>query len=107
MGLGALFSLRRCRKRRWFVGEGVRRMSKRVLFAVVASMAMLFCFGGSAYGQATGSFLGTVTDKSGSAVSGATVTVTSQATGAVRSAVTDETGHYVVNLLPVSVYTIR
>ncbi len=82
-------------------------MSKRFLFAVVAGVAMLCCFGGRTYGQATGSFFGTVTDKSGSAVSGATVTVTSQGTGAARSTVTDEVGHYSVNLLPVSVYTVR
>jgi len=81
-------------------------MSKRILFVLAVSVGA-FCCGQQAYGQATGSFLGTVTDKSGSAVAGATVTVTSQGTGAVRSAVTDETGHYVVNLLPVSVYTIR
>src|SRR5215469_11509571 len=81
-------------------------MSKRVLFVLAVSVAA-FCCAHQAYGQATGSFLGTVTDKSGSAVAGATVTVTSQGTGATRSAVTDETGHYIVNLLPVSVYTIR
>lgn len=81
-------------------------MSKRILFVLAVSVAA-FCCSQEAYGQATGSFLGTVTDKSGSAVAGATVTVTSQGTGAVRSAVTDETGHYIVNLLPVSVYTIR
>jgi Carboxypeptidase regulatory-like domain len=59
------------------------------------------------YAQATGSFQGTVTDKSGSAISGATVTVTSQTTGATRETTTDDLGHYIINLLPVSVYTIR
>lgn len=86
--------------------RGAFRMSKRILFLLAVSVAV-FCCAREAFGQATGSFLGTVTDKSGSAVAGATVTVTSQGTGAVRSAVTDETGHYIVNLLPVSVYTIR
>jgi len=79
---------------------------KKLLCACLA-LALAMCFASTAWGQVTGSFLGTVTDKSGSAVAGATVTVTSQGTGAVRSAVTDETGHYVVNLLPVSIYTIR
>jgi hypothetical protein len=82
-------------------------MSKRFLFAVVASIAVFCCAGGRAYGQATGSFLGTVTDKSGSAVSGATVTATSQATGAIRQTNTDDNGHYNINLLPISVYTVR
>lgn len=82
-------------------------MSKRLLFPVLACIAILCCFSGRTYGQANGSFLGTVRDKSGSAVAGATVTVTSQATGAVRETTTDEVGHYVVNLLPVSVYTVH
>jgi len=59
------------------------------------------------YGQATGSFSGTVVDKSGSAVSGATVTATSQGTGVSRQAKTDDAGHYLIPLLPVSIYTLR
>ena len=82
-------------------------MSKRFLLAVAVCIAVLLCLGGRTYGQATGSFLGTVTDKSGSAIAGATVTATSQGTGAARQTVTDETGHYNINLLPVAVYTVR
>src|SRR6201984_7710 len=81
-------------------------MSKRIIFAVVACVAALG-LGQAAFGQATGSFQGTVTDKSGSAVVGASVKVTSQATGAVREATTDDSGHYVIALLPVSIFTIR
>jgi len=81
-------------------------MCKRILLVVVACVAALCC-GQLTYGQATGSFLGTVIDKSGSAISGASVKVTSQGTGATREAVTDEVGHYILNLLPVSIYTIR
>jgi len=81
-------------------------MCKRILFAVAVCVVALCC-GQLTYGQATGSFLGTVTDKSGSALSGASVTVTSQGTGAVRETKTDEVGHYTINLLPVSIYTIR
>ncbi len=82
-------------------------MSKRFLFAVVSCIVLFCCFGVRTYGQANGSFLGTVTDKSGSPISGATVTVTSQSTGATRQTVTDEVGHYNLNLLPVSVYAVR
>ena len=39
-------------------------------------------------------------------ISGATVKISSQATGVVREAKTDDSGHYVVTLLPVSTYTI-
>jgi hypothetical protein len=61
----------------------------------------------TAYGQATGSFSGTVTDKSGGAVVGALVRASSQTTGAMRGATTDDTGHYTIPLLPVSVYTLH
>lgn len=81
-------------------------MSKRILFAVLLCAGVLCC-GEKAFGQATGSFSGTVTDKSGSAIAGASVKVTSQATGTVRETQTDDTGHYIINLLPVSIYTIR
>src|SRR2546427_174482 len=59
------------------------------------------------YGQANGSFLGTVSDKTGSVISGAAVTVTSQGTGLSRETKTDDTGHYLTPLLPVGNYTIR
>ena len=59
------------------------------------------------HGQATGSFLGTVTDKSGANISGATVTITSSATGLERTVKTDDAGHYLMPLLPVGIYTVR
>ncbi len=77
-------------------------MSKRILFVL-----MILCFSPLAFGQAIGSFSGTITDKSGSTIAGAAVTVTSQGTGATRDAKTDDSGHYIVNLLPVGVYTIH
>ncbi len=75
--------------------------------------ALLVVFLGSVFlclplfGQANGSFSGTVIDKTGSVVSGAQVRVTSQGTGVVREAKTDDTGHYLVPLLPVGMYTIH
>src|SRR6202045_854382 len=81
-------------------------MGKRFYF-VLAFILGVMCCAQMAHAQATGSFQGVVTDKSGSAVSGARVTVTSQATGTTREAITDDAGHYIINLLPVSVYTLR
>src|SRR5882757_268958 len=81
-------------------------MSKRILFVLMICMTAL-CFSQLAFGQAIGSFSGTITDKSGSTIAGAAVTVTSQGTGATRDAKTDDSGHYIVNLLPVGVYTIH
>ena len=59
------------------------------------------------YGQATGSFSGTVTDKTGSVVSGANVKATAQGTAWSRESKTDDTGHYLMPLLPIGDYTIR
>jgi len=59
------------------------------------------------YGQATGSFSGTVADKSGSVISGASVKATSESTGLSREAKTDDAGHYLIPLLPVAVYTLH
>ena len=86
--------------------KGVCIMSKRILFVLMICMTAL-CFSPLAFGQAIGSFSGTITDKSGSYITGAAVTVTSQGTGAARDTKTDDTGHYIVNYLPVGVYTIH
>ena len=59
------------------------------------------------YGQAAGSFAGTVTDKTGSVISGADVKATVQGTGISRDSKTDDSGHYLMPLLPIGEYTIR
>jgi len=59
------------------------------------------------YGQAIGSFSGVVLDTSGSVISGARVTATSQATSASREAKTDDAGHYLIPLLSVGIYTVH
>src|SRR5687767_1798665 len=53
------------------------------------------------YGQvATGTILGNVTDSSGGAVPGATVTATNVDTQLTRDTTTDESGQYALRLLP-------
>src|SRR5271170_6964791 len=86
--------------------KGVLLMKFRILFVLVVCMLAL-SIAPAVYGQATGSFSGNVVDKSGSAITGATVTATSQATGVARQAKTDDAGHYLIPLLPVSIYTLR
>jgi hypothetical protein len=81
-------------------------LTKRTLL-VVAFCSLAFSVCPLLYGQATGSFSGTVSDKTGSVITGAKVTVTSQTTGISRESKTDDTGHYLIPLLPVTVYTIR
>jgi hypothetical protein len=81
-------------------------LNKKALFAVIfCSFVCALC--PMMYGQANSSVSGTVSDKAGAVLSGATVKVTSQATGLVREAKTDDSGHYLVPLLPVADYTIR
>ena len=81
-------------------------MSGRVLLlAVVCAIGL--CFSPMVYGQAIGSFSGTVSDQSGSVIAGATVRVTSEATGLSREGKTDDAGHYLIPLLPVTIYTIH
>jgi hypothetical protein len=78
---------------------------RALLVIVVFSLAFSLC--PLLYGQATGSFSGTVTDKAGAVISGVTLKATSQGTGVSREAKTDDSGHYLVPLLPVATYTIR
>src|SRR6185437_14343340 len=81
-------------------------MRSGILTLLLGSILAL-CVSPAVYGQATGSFSGTVLDKSGSSIAGATVTATSQGTGVSRQTKTDDAGHYLIPLLPVSIYTLR
>ncbi len=81
-------------------------MRSRIFFLLLVCTIAL-CVSPALYGQASGSFSGNVVDKSGSAISGATVSATSQGTGVSRQARTDDAGHYLIPLLPVSIYTLR
>jgi hypothetical protein len=80
---------------------------KKQTIAVAVLLWLMLCTSPRMYGQATGSFSGTVTDKSSGALVGALVRATSQTTGAVREATADDNGHYTIPLLPVSVYTLH
>src|SRR5208337_846193 len=79
--------------------------TKKVLLVAVMSFVLSLC--PLLYGQANGSFSGTVADKTGSVIPGASVKITSQGTGLVRDAKTDGSGHYLVPLLPVAFYKIH
>jgi len=80
--------------------------SKKTLLSVFC-FALATLFSPLLYSQATGSFSGTVSDKGGAVISGASVRITSQGTGLVRESKTDDSGHYLVPLLPVAFYTIH
>src|SRR5258708_7795820 len=90
----------------WGRRKGVDMRNKRALLVVVCfSLVISVC--PLLYSQATGSLAGTVSDKAGAVVSGASVKAMSRDTGAVREAKTDDSGHYLIPLLPVSFYTLR
>src|SRR5437588_197465 len=82
-------------------------MLKMKALRVAFFCSFVFLASSLVYGQANGSFSGTVSDKAGAVVSGATVKATSQGTGVSREAKTDDSGHYLIPLLPVALYTIR
>ena len=76
-----------------------------VVWVCAFAAALLFC--GSAAAQTfRGTILGTVTDSSGAAVAGASVTVKNTGTGLTRAVTTDEDGAYSVPELPIGTYTI-
>jgi hypothetical protein len=79
----------------------------RKIFVVALLCVAGLCFSPMVYGQATGSFSGTVTDNSGSVIAGATVRAISESTGQSREAKTDDAGHYLIPLLPVANYTLH
>ncbi len=68
---------------------------------------LTFSAGQLLYGQSTGSFSGTVTDSTGSAVPGAKVTASVPATGVTRSATTNSAGEYIIPLLGVGTYKVQ
>src|ERR1700733_13038017 len=81
------------------------RITNKILLLLTAWAFPLF-FSPELYAQATGSFSGDVLDQSGSSISGAMVTATSQETGVARDSKTDEAGHYLIPLLPVGVHRL-
>jgi hypothetical protein len=76
-------------------------------FWLWASCSLLLFTCPNLHGQSNGSFSGTLTDKTGSVIAGAKVTISSQGTGVSRQVSTDSSGHYLVPLLPVANYTLR
>src|SRR5437667_894348 len=78
------------------------------LVLVCLTSALLLCEGSSAFAQeVTASITGTVTDPSGAAVSGATVTAKSVERGLLYTAVTNDSGIYRIAQLPVGKYEVK
>src|ERR1700722_14841192 len=82
---------------------------KRSAWVAIAALGLLWSFWvPSAFGQAVyGSILGTVTDASGAAVTGAKITVISQTKNVSTETTSNESGNYAVTHLIPDVYTVR
>ncbi len=79
-----------------------------LMCALVAMLVGTFAVPSTVYAQAvTGTLLGNVTDSSGGAVPGATVTATETQTNISRTAVSNETGHYIFSSLKNGTYTVE
>ena len=82
-------------------------MVKKPCTTALVLVALLLFFAGQVSAQGTTSRVtGTVTDSSGSVVSGATVTLTNEATGIVLTAQTSDAGIYVFDLIQVGKYQV-
>src|ERR671936_775898 len=88
---------------------GTTSVNARRAACVVSALivGVLFIVPSSASAQAvTGTLLGNVTDTSGAAVPGATVTARETQTNVSRTAVTNETGYYIFSSLQNGTYAV-
>ncbi len=74
---------------------------------LLVGMVLAFLLQTAAWAQSTGSITGTVTDKSGAVIPGATVVVTNKQTGTSRSVPTDKAGTYAVPSLQPGTYSVK
>src|SRR6266403_469590 len=89
-------------------GKNMRKIQSLGLGVVFVALVALLCTANPAWGQdVTASITGTVTDPSGAAVAGATVTAKDVLRGLTYSAVTNESGIYRISQLAVGDYELR
>jgi hypothetical protein len=88
--------------------DPMRKLGKVSLSALLLALG-LFLLSSSAFAQVTASasLSGTVVDKNGAVIKGATVTATNKATGQTRTATTNDNGEYKIDLLPAGRYDIK
>jgi hypothetical protein len=82
-------------------------MLRKVAFSPWILSLLVFIFAAPVFAQTTAKILGTVTDQSGAAISGANVTVKNDALGIERITQTSATGAYEVPALPPGKYSIQ
>jgi hypothetical protein len=80
---------------------------KVILVLLLASTEFISVRSGMAQGETTSAILGQVTDASGAAIPGATLSITNRATGMRRSLSTDEEGRFNFPQLTPGTYSVR
>ena len=80
---------------------------KQVLLRSAAACVLLTLCAALAFGQTTGSLLGTVTDQSGAVVAGATVVIKNNETGAEQTVQSSDNGTFTVPGLAAGTYTVE
>ena len=88
--------------------DAVRKFAKASISILVLTLSLLL-LSTSAFAQGTSSsaLSGTVVDKNGAVIKGATVTATNKAKGQTRTATTNDSGEYKIDFLPAGSYDIR
>src|SRR5262245_29151153 len=86
--------------------EERNRMMRSLTCSVLALLLLAAAVPAFAQPAQTGTISGTVTDATGGALPGATVTITSEDRGFSRSTVTEATGRYVFPAVPIGPYRI-
>src|SRR5438445_914746 len=89
-------------------GINMRKMQSLGLGLVFVALVALLCSANPAWGQeVTATITGTVSDPSGAAIAGATVTAKSVERGITYTAVSNESGIYRIPQLPVGSYELK
>jgi len=76
--------------------------------ALLGFVFLLLCSSVPVLGQTqtTGRIVGTITDEKGAGIPGAEVSVTNKTSGEERNVVSNESGDFIVPLLPAATYTV-
>src|SRR5689334_25104556 len=83
------------------------KMRMRSILLTLGHLALVCVLAATAKAQTSGEITGLVTDSSGAAVTGATLTVTNKATGATRTVTTNSEGLYTFPSLLPGVYELK
>ena len=84
----------------------MEKSTLQLLRASLWAMSLVICISITSFGQVSGTISGTVTDATAAILPGVEVTATNVATALARTVITNESGVYVIPLLPVGGYRV-